>query len=94
MATRLDDAAFMFDIERLAHYGLVPDVVGGPVLDAAARMAVRIPEMGVIVEHMAGATFEGNTPDPACVDGLARAAARPNTWLKVSHLVEIAARAS
>lgn len=87
----LEKPGFMKDIERLAVHGLVPDLNGGPVLDAADRLAARLPEMRVIVEHMAGARIAGDTPDPKWVDGLARAAARPNVWLKVSNLVESAA---
>ncbi len=82
---------FMRDIERLAFHGLVPDLNGGPALDAADRLAARLPEMRVILEHMAGARIAGEKPDPAWLDGLARAAARPNVWLKVSNLVESAA---
>ena len=90
----LDSAAFMRDVERLAFHGLVPDVNGGPAFDAADRLAARLPGMRVILEHMAGARIVGNAPDPAWVDGLARAAARPNVWLKVSNLVESAAHAA
>jgi predicted TIM-barrel fold metal-dependent hydrolase len=90
----LDSAPFMRDIERLAFHGLVPDLNSGPVLDAADRLAGRLPEMRVIVEHMAGVRIVGDRPDPAWVDGLARAAARPNVWLKVSNLVESAASAA
>lgn len=90
----LEAAAFMHDVERLAAHGLVPDINGGPVLDAAERLAARLPQMRVIVEHMAGARIADGRPDPAWIDGLARAADRPNTWLKVSNLVESAAHAA
>jgi L-fuconolactonase len=90
----IDTSAFMADIERLAVHGLVPDINGGPALDAADRLAGRLPEMRVILEHMAGARIVGDAPDPAWADGLARAAARPNVWLKVSNLVESAAHAA
>ncbi|MFM8891650.1 MAG: amidohydrolase family protein, partial [Planctomycetia bacterium] len=68
----LDSAAFMRDVERLAFHGLVPDVNGGPALEAADRLAARLPGMRVILEHMAGARIVGDAPDPAWVDGLAR----------------------
>lgn len=89
-----DDSAFMRDIERLAFHGLVPDVNWGPVFDAADGLAMRFPGMRVLLEHMAGAGIVGGKPDPAWVDGLARAAARPNVWLKVSNLVESAAHSA
>lgn len=85
-----DDPAFMRDVERLATHGLVPDVNWGPVFDAADGLAKRFPAMRVLVEHMAGAGI-GGEPDPAWVDGLLRVGSRPNTWLKVSNLVESAA---
>ena len=89
-----DDPAFMCDIERLAFHGLVPDLNGGPVLDTAARLAARLPQMRVIVEHMAGARIVGEKPDAAWLDGLARVASHPNTRLKVSNLVESAAHSA
>lgn len=91
IAKGLESADFMRDLERLAFHGLVPDINGGPALDAADRLAARLPEMRVILEHMAGAGIVGDAPAPAWVEGLARAAARPNVWLKVSNLVESAA---
>ena len=90
----LDSPAFMRDMERLALHGLVPDINGGPALAAADRLAAQLPEMRVILEHMAGARIAGDRPDPAWAEGLARAAARPNVWLKVSNLVESAAHAA
>ena len=90
----LETPAFMRDVERLAFHGLVPDVNGGPALDAADRLAERLPGMRVILEHMAGARIVGEAPDPAWLDGVARAAARPNVWLKVSNLVESAAHSA
>jgi len=92
IAKRLDAAAFIRDLERLAFHGLVPDVNAG--FDAADKVAARLPEMRVIVEHMGGARIAGDEPDPAWLDGLARAAARPNVWLKVSNLVESAAHSA
>ncbi len=90
----LGSAAFMRDIERLAFHGLAPDINGGPALEAADRLAARLPEMRVILEHMAGARIAGAAPDPAWAEGLARAGERPNVWLKVSNLVESAAHAA
>ncbi len=86
-----DDPGFMRDVERLAFHGLVPDVNGGPALDACHRLAERLPQMRVLVEHMGGAGIGGDRPDPAWIDGLLRVGSRPNTWLKVSNLVESAA---
>lgn len=90
----LESVAFMRDIERLAFHGLVPDINGGPALEAADRLAARLPKMRVILEHMAGARIAGDTPDPAWAESLARAAERPNVWLKVSNLAESAAHAA
>jgi predicted TIM-barrel fold metal-dependent hydrolase len=87
---RWDDASFLRDIERLSFHGLVPDVNGGPVLEACDRLAVRMPQMRVLVEHMAGASI-GGQPDPDWVEGLLRVGSRPNAWLKVSNLAESAA---
>ena len=90
----LESAVFMRDIERLAVHGLVPDINNGPALEAADKLAARLPDMRVILEHMAGARIIGDTPDPTWADGIARAAERPNVWLKVSNLVESAAHSA
>jgi L-fuconolactonase len=90
----LESSGFMRDLERLAAHDLVPDINGGPALEAADRLAARLPQMRVILEHMAGARIVDGTPDAAWADGLARAAARPNVWLKVSNLVESAAHSA
>jgi L-fuconolactonase len=90
----LESAAFIRDIERLGFHGLVPDINAGPALEATDKLAARLPEMRVILEHMAGATIIGDRPDPVWGDGLACAAERPNVWLKVSNIVESAAHSA
>jgi L-fuconolactonase len=79
---------FMRDIERLADKGLVVDIIGADVIATADRLAALVPGMHVMLEHMAGARISGDTADPAWIDGITRAAQRPNTFLKVSHVLQ------
>ena len=83
-----EQPAFMRDIERLADKGLVVDVIGPDVIAAADRLAKLVPRMHVLLEHMAGGRIAGTVPDPAWLDGIERAAQRPNTFLKVSHVLQ------
>ena len=79
---------FMRDIERLADKGLVVDVIGADVIATADRLAELVPRMHVLLEHMAGARIAGEAPDPAWIDGIGKAARHPNTFLKVSHVLQ------
>jgi len=92
LLTGLDNAAYTADLERLAAKGLVVDVIGPTRIVAADRLAARLPEMRVLIEHMAGATIDHDRPDPRWLDGIAAAAKRPNIFLKVSHVIQSAAR--
>jgi L-fuconolactonase len=88
--TGLDRSAYLRDVENLAAKGLVVDVIGTTQLLAAGRLAVRLPQLRVILEHMAAARITGDKPDPRWLDGIAAAAQHPNTFLKVSHVIQSA----
>ncbi len=57
-------------------------------LDDVARVAERLPSLRILVNHVAGAAIDGDTPDPAWVAGVERAAAFPNVYCKVSGLFQ------
>lgn len=90
--TGLDNAAFLQHMESLADKGLAADVIGPTQLVAADRLAARLPQLRVMLEHMAGARIEGDKPDPRWLDGIAAASRHANTWLKVSHVIQSADR--
>ncbi len=83
-----ESTAFMRDIERLAVHNLVPDINNGPALEAADKLAKRLPEMRVILEHMARAAERPNVwfkvsnlvESAAHSAGLKRAPAAPDVY--------------
>jgi predicted TIM-barrel fold metal-dependent hydrolase len=88
----LDAAAYTRDLERLAERGLAVDVIGPTQLAAADRLATRIPQLRVMLEHMGGARIDGDEPDPRWHDGIATASRHAHTWVKVSHVIQSADR--
>lgn len=76
-------------LEHLADRDLSLDLLIGPGdLPHAAELARRIKTLRVIVDHVANLRIDGGPPPAEWVDGMARVAAHPNTFCKVSGLVE------
>ena len=88
----LNNAVFLQHMESLADKGLAVDLIGPTQLVAADRLAARMPQLRVMLEHMGGASIEGDEPDPRWLDGIAAASRHANTWLKVSHVIQSADR--
>lgn len=84
----LDEPAFAADLEHIAAERLVVDVIGPTQFEAVERLAARLPRLSMLLEHMGGAMISGDGPDPRWLEGLARAARLPNTFLKVSHVIQ------
>lgn len=85
----VDEGSFMADMEAVARHGLVLD----SSLPAAHEegffaMLERLPDLRVILEHIAGGRVDGQAPDPAWTERMQRAASYPNVWMKVSALME------
>jgi predicted TIM-barrel fold metal-dependent hydrolase len=85
----LADQAFMRDLRDIARRGLCFDVHTPPAwVNHAERLAREVPELRLVVNHIAGAAVTGGPPDAAwlrLMDALAR---RPQVFMKVSGLVE------
>jgi len=78
------------DIERLAGKNLSLDLLVGPGdLSDVAYLAKRIPELRIVINHIAGVRIDGKAPDPAWVEGMQMAAENPGVYCKVSGLVEV-----
>jgi L-fuconolactonase len=86
---RLAEPAFLRDLETLARRGLCLDVPSTAAwITPAERLAHAVPDLRLVINHVAGATVTGGPPDAAwlrLVDGLAR---HPQVFMKVSGLVE------
>ncbi len=91
---RLDDSAVAADAEKLAAADLELDLLMRPaLLPHAARLARRLPELRIVINHAANIPMRGGPPDPAWVDGLAAAAESPRVFCKVSSLPTLTGRA-
>lgn len=89
---RLANAVFVADIKRLAEADLELDVNGGPEMPAdVARLAGAIPELRIVINHVANVRIDGREPPREWLSGMQAAAERPSVFCKVSALVEGAA---
>jgi L-fuconolactonase len=67
-------------------------LVATPELPGAAELASELPDVRIVINHVAMVPITGRPPDPAWVEGMRQvAAASGNTWCKVSGLVEVTA---
>jgi L-fuconolactonase len=85
----LERSEFVADLKRLAAAGRELDVNGGPELPAdVARLAAQIPELTIIINHVANLDIDGAAPPQAWLAGMQAAAKHPRVFCKVSALVD------
>ena len=78
------------DIEKLAEKDLELDLlIGTGELPDVAFLAQRIPELRLVINHIAGVRINGQEPDSEWVKGMQMAAEQANVYCKVSGLVEV-----
>ena len=83
----LSDPSVGADLEKLAARDLELDLlVRQKHLAATAALAQRMPELRIVINHVAGVRIDGNPPAPAWVDGMRSVAEHPNVYCKVSAL--------
>ncbi len=86
---KIDEGSFMADMEMLVAHDLVLDtVIPAEHEEGFFTMLERLPDLRVMVEHIAGGTVDGNSPDKVWTERMKRAASYPNVWMKVSALME------
>lgn len=72
----------------LAEHGLELDLNGGPnYLPHAAKLAAEVPELRVLINHL-GASGDPQSLQPEWKENIRAIAKQPNTFMKVSALVE------
>jgi L-fuconolactonase len=82
---------FLADIEKLAEKDLEIDLLVGPEgLPDVAFLANSIPELRIVINHIAGVRIDGKLPDSVWTEGMQMAAEYPKVYCKVSGLVESA----
>jgi predicted TIM-barrel fold metal-dependent hydrolase len=89
LAARLEQPAYLEDLRRLTDHGLTLDVNGGPgMLPEVAQLGRKLPQLTVVVNHVANVRIDGGPASPDWVRGIRAAAETPNVFCKVSALVE------
>lgn len=87
--TGLTQSAFLDDLRRLSDSSLELDINGGPdMLPDIARVAEKLPELRIVINHVANVRIDGLTPPDAWVNGIRTCAGFPLVYCKVSALVE------
>lgn len=89
----LDNPAFLTDIKRLANADLELDLNGGPdLLPLVDQLAGKLPTLRIVINHLANVKIDGPNLNAEWLAEMKSAAAHPRVYLKVSALVESAAR--
>lgn len=87
----IDAGSLMSDVETLAKRGLELDVLMNvDRWDNLCELARRIPELTIVINHIALVPVDGNAPDPHWVECMNRAADFPKVFMKGSGVVETA----
>lgn len=79
-------------MERLAAEELELDVLMGfQQLPEVCRLAERLPELRIVINHVGSVPIDGAAPDLQWVEVMGRAAASPWVYCKVSGMAELSA---
>jgi predicted TIM-barrel fold metal-dependent hydrolase len=93
LGQNLDQPEFLADLKKLAEADLELDVNGGPVLlPMVAKLAEKLPELRIVINHLANVRIDGDKLDADWLAGIQAAAKQPRVFMKVSALVEGAAQ--
>ena len=89
----LSQPRFIDDLKFMADKGLQVDLNGGPVtLDAARKVAQRVPDLRIVVDHIGNVVIKGDEIDPEWRRYMEALADQKQVFIKVSALVEGASR--
>ena len=76
-------------LKLLADHDLSLDLVGGiEILPLADRLAKGMPQLRIIIDHLAGVNVDGKAPSPDWVKQMRTLARSPSIYCKLSGLVE------
>jgi L-fuconolactonase len=85
----MDDQAFVRDLNLLADHDLSLDLVRGmEILAFAARLAKEVPNLRIVIDHLAGVTVDGKAPLAEWIQHMKALVRKPNVYCKLSGLVE------
>ena len=87
----IDNQVFLTNVEKLAAKDLELDLlINQDMLPNVGLLAERIPDLRIVINHVAGVSIDGRRPNAVWVEGMHAAAAPPNVYCKISGLVESA----
>jgi L-fuconolactonase len=85
----VEGGTFLTDMETLAAHDLELDVlIHRQHLDGLRALARRLPELRIVVDHMAHMPIDGQAIRPEWVDAYGQMAEPPNVYIKVSAVME------
>ena len=96
----IEGGGLLAEMEVLAGHGLHLDIVfpvnypneapaaAADRLAGFCALAERLPELPIVIEHIANVPIDGSDPPPAWVDAIQRAASFPQVAIKVSAVIE------
>jgi len=77
------------DLKLLADHNLSLDLLGNrEIIAFGSRISERVPNLRIIIDHLAGVRIDGKTPPPDWIADMNTTAKHPNIFCKVSGLVE------
>ena len=89
LQTGLAQPAFLADVRRLIQHDLELDLNGGPaLLPDTARLAELLPDLRIVINHVANVKIDGQPANAEWRNGIHAAAKHPHVFCKVSALVE------
>lgn len=89
VAVAADDSDFVRDLSRLTDRGLALDIGAGvDSMEAGARLAARLPDLRIVMNHFGAPRIRGEAPDGRWRDAIRSLGRCPNVFMKLSGLVE------
>jgi L-fuconolactonase len=85
----LTEARLLDDLKLVADHDLALDLLGGPdMLPDVARLAKAVPQLRLIIDHVANIRIDGKAVEHVWRDGMRAAGEQRHVYCKVSGLVE------
>lgn len=88
----LQDSTYAGHVARLVERDLTLDLNGGDAFAAADSLATRFPSLRIVIDHLGNTRITPDGPTAEWLGAVGKVAVHPNVFMKLSGLVESAAR--